>query len=49
MVTDFKKLDEVIAKIGAVETSQPLQSMGERERQNIIIDLIDGVTIRAGL
>ncbi len=47
MATDFKKLDEVIAKIGAVETSQPLQSLGERERQEIIIDLIDGVTVRA--
>ena len=46
MATDFKKLDWVIEKIGAVETSRPLQALGERERQKIKIDLVRGVTIK---
>lgn len=47
MATDFKKLDQVIERIGAVETSRPLQALGERERQKIKIDLVDGVTVKS--
>lgn len=47
MATDFKKLDQVIAEIGAVETSEPLRAVGERERQKIKIDLVVGVTVKS--
>lgn len=47
MAINFKKLDQVITKIGAVEISKPLQFMGERERQKIKIDLFGGVTIKS--